>query len=79
MPIQFNFKYISILVVMVFIFHQVGSSEGLKFRKYAGEFLEIGVAPRAQALGGAFTALADDITASYYNPAGLIHLNNLQA
>jgi hypothetical protein len=75
----FNFKYIPILLFMMFIFHQVGSSEGLKFRKYAGEFLEIGVAPRAQALGGGFTAVVDDITAAYYNPAGLIHLNNLQA
>lgn len=53
-------------------------SEGFQFRKYAGEFLEIGVAPRAQALGGGFTALAGDITAAYYNPAGLINLTTIQ-
>jgi hypothetical protein len=29
---------------------------------------------RAQALGGAFTAVADDASASWYNPAGLGHL-----
>jgi hypothetical protein len=37
----------------------------------AGAFLSIGVGPRAAALGGAFTALADDATALYWNPAGL--------
>ncbi|KPK89559.1 hypothetical protein AMJ80_09630, partial [bacterium SM23_31] len=39
--------------------------------KYAGEFLEIGVGARAQALGAAFTAIADDGTAAYWNPAGI--------
>lgn len=39
---------------------------------------EFGLGPRAQAMGGAFTALASDGTAAYYNPAGLIlsrHIN----
>lgn len=39
--------------------------------KYAGEFLSIGVGPRALAMGGAFTGVADDVTAGYWNPAGL--------
>ena len=34
-------------------------------------FLKIGVGARATALGGAYTALAQDATASYWNPAGL--------
>jgi hypothetical protein len=37
----------------------------------AGAFLQIGAGPRAAALGGAFTAMADDATALYWNPAGL--------
>lgn len=43
--------------------------------KYAGEFLAIGVGGRPLGMGGAFTALANDVTAGYYNPAGLAHLN----
>ncbi|MBI4548074.1 MAG: PorV/PorQ family protein [Ignavibacteriae bacterium] len=39
--------------------------------KYAGEFIAIGVGGRALALGGAYIALANDITAGYWNPAGL--------
>ncbi len=40
----------------------------------AAPFLQIGVGARAQALGGAFTASADDATALYWNPAGLAGL-----
>ena len=42
--------------------------------KYAGEFLKIPVGARAIGLGGAFTAIADDATAAYWNPAGMIYL-----
>jgi len=37
----------------------------------AANFLKIGVGARATAMGGAFTALADDSTSLYWNPAGL--------
>lgn len=37
----------------------------------AGEFLQIGVGPRALAQGGAFVAAANDVSALYWNPAGL--------
>jgi hypothetical protein len=37
----------------------------------ADNFEEFGLGARAQAMGGAFTALASDSTATYYNPGGL--------
>ncbi len=43
--------------------------------KYAGEFMAIGVGGRPLGMGGAFTAVANDISTAYYNPAGLAHLN----
>ncbi len=47
--------------------------------KYSNEFLGIGVSARALAMGGAFAAITDDVTASYWNPAGLAQVNgNLQ-
>ncbi len=42
--------------------------------KYAGEFLKIPIGPRAIGLGGAFSAISDDATASYWNPAGMVYL-----
>ena len=43
--------------------------------KYAGEFLAIGVGGRASGMGGAYVAAANDVTAGYYNPAGLVKIN----
>lgn len=42
------------------------------------QFLEIGVSPRADAMGGAFISIADDVSALYYNPAGLVQLEKRQ-
>ena len=42
--------------------------------KYAGEFMATGVGGRALAMGGAFVAVANDVTTAYWNPAGLMHL-----
>jgi hypothetical protein len=39
--------------------------------KYAGAFMDDGGGARALALGGAFTAVADDPSTTYWNPAGL--------
>jgi hypothetical protein len=50
---------------------------GTKINANAGtsafSFLKINVGGRAVAMGGAFTGLADDETALYYNPAGMIN------
>ncbi|MFH1379053.1 MAG: PorV/PorQ family protein [bacterium] len=45
----------------------------------AFNFLKIGPGPRAIGMGGAYTAVADDVTATYWNPAGLTQLNRYEA
>jgi hypothetical protein len=42
----------------------------------AGEFLLLGAGARGTALGGGYAALATDISALYYNPAGLAQLEH---
>ncbi|NIR64892.1 MAG: PorV/PorQ family protein, partial [candidate division Zixibacteria bacterium] len=44
----------------------------------AAAFLEIGVGARAMAMGGAYVAVANDPTALYYNPAGIVWMDNIQ-
>jgi len=43
---------------------------------YSNEFLKIGVGGRALALGNAHTAIANDVTAGFWNPAGLNHVKS---
>jgi hypothetical protein len=47
--------------------------------KYAAEFLKIGVGARALGMGGSFVSLADDASAAYWNPAGLVQLDSREA
>ncbi len=42
--------------------------------KYAAEFLKLPVGARAIGMGGAFSAICDDASASHWNPAGVIYL-----
>ena len=58
-----------ILLVLAFCSHAQTEA-----RKYSNEFLDIGIGARAAGLGNTMTAMADDATAAYWNPAGLMHV-----
>ena len=51
-----------------------GRSDFSNVGNRSGEFLTIPIGSRAVAMGNAYTALADDITSVYWNPAGLAFL-----
>lgn len=52
---------------------------GAQATKLAGEFFATGLGARALGMGGAFCSVADDASAAYWNPAGLIQLDASQA
>jgi hypothetical protein len=66
----FFFAIIFILVFSTTVHAQLTRSI-TKVGTTAAQFLKIGAGARAIGLGGAFVAVANDITAVYWNPAGL--------
>ncbi len=43
------------------------------------DFLNLGVGARAMGMGGAYTAVAENASAIYWNPAGLVQINRMSA
>jgi hypothetical protein len=56
--------------VVIFGFAVAGPAAGQHFTSGA-DFLLIGSGARSEGMGGAFTAVADDVNALTFNPAGL--------
>jgi hypothetical protein len=47
--------------------------------KYSNEFLSLGIGARAYGMGGAVVSSVNDVTAGYWNPAGLVEIkDNIQ-
>lgn len=66
-----------IFLLLVFLpFALVSQEESTNAPKYSNEFLQIGVGARALGLGNALVAGVDDVTAGYWNPAGLTQVEN---
>ena len=51
---------------------------GQAFRKYSNEFMSIGVDAAALGMSNAVTANTNDVNSGYWNPAGLVHLQDGQ-
>ncbi|WP_449404269.1 putative type IX sorting system protein PorV2 [Flavobacterium microcysteis] len=62
----------SLLLVSSFAYSQA-------IRKYSNEFMNIGVDAAALGMSNAVTASTNDVNSGYWNPAGLIHLEDKQA
>jgi hypothetical protein len=67
-------KYRSLVLLLLLLLPSAALCQS-KVGQAGAQFLEIGVSARAVALGNAFTAVSDDGTAVFYNPAGLTQLD----
>lgn len=68
-------KIFSIMVVVLLFFSvAVFAAES----NYAGEAMSIGVGARPLGMGGAFCAVADDASTSYWNPAGMTQIKGVE-
>jgi hypothetical protein len=65
-----------ILILIILALQTAGyAGDFSKVGTAAAQFLKIGVGARANALGGSFTAIANDVSTIYWNPAGITNLN----
>lgn len=68
-----SFKPVIVMAVLLSLSFNQGQAQ---FRKYSNEFLNIGAGARGLAMGGAQVASVGDVTAGYWNPAGLTEVNS---
>lgn len=75
-----NFKLLIVSTILAALgcLPQTTLAQNGNTRTYSNEFLSLGVGARALAMGNAQAASVNDVTASYWNPAGLNQLNRLQ-
>ena len=64
----------TLCLVLVLLVAGAGAAQGQRIAKYGADFLAGGVDARALGMGGAYVSLADEVSAGYWNPAGLSHL-----
>lgn len=67
-------RKIGILVSLLFVVNALHAQ--LTAPKYSNDFLSIGVGARALGMSNAQTAVVNDITAGYWNPAGLLGIDS---
>ncbi len=71
--------------LLLFIFFLFAMLPGMAFSQVtktgttAAKFLSIGIGPKANAMGGAFTSIANDASSLYWNPAGAAALTKYEA
>jgi hypothetical protein len=71
-------RFITLYLFLIFFLFFFGGPAAAQVStpKYSNEFLNIGVGARALGMGNVQVAVADDGTAGFWNPAGLLRLNN---
>lgn len=64
------------LLLLLFILLSITNAKSQIFRKYSNEFLNLGVGADAFGMGKAVVASTKGVNAGYWNPAGLVYLED---
>ena len=67
-----------IILIGIFLPGSAFTQQVTKTGTTAAKFLSIGIGPRAISMGGAFTSIANDASAIYWNPAGIAYTDQFQ-
>ncbi len=70
-------RIVTIFILFCTMIPLHAAEETTKAGTAAAQFLKIGVGARAQALGGAFVAMTNDVTNLYWNPAGISEVDQI--
>ncbi|MFQ6618410.1 MAG: PorV/PorQ family protein, partial [Fidelibacterota bacterium] len=69
-------RFVSLFIFISFVFYSSLYGQGFeKVGRSGAKFLQIGVGARAEAMGEAFVAISDDISAIFWNPGGLTYID----
>lgn len=68
-----NLRIVAVLIALM------GWTVCARASDYANSVLDLGVGAAALGMGGAYVAVADDSTATYWNPAGLTAIDHIEA
>ncbi len=71
-------KCFFISIVPFFLFSTAAFSQSFVQAKYGGDFLSVGGGARPLGMGSAYVSLVNDVTAGYWNPAGLADLKRIE-
>jgi long-subunit fatty acid transport protein len=74
-----QFRRTLLLLMILCLVLPLRAQEGNKGGRAGAQFLKIGVAARATGMGEAFVAVANDVSACFYNPSGLTQVKAPQA
>lgn len=72
-------KNILIIAFIFLIIQSIGFCQVTKTGTTAAKFLSVGIGPRANAMGGAFSSVVNDASALYWNPAGAADITQNEA
>lgn len=70
-------KYIILIVLLITA--QFSFAQNPNLGASGAQFLQIPIGARAEAMGGAIIGLSDDASSVFWNPAGIVKVNNFQA
>jgi hypothetical protein len=72
-------RFVCLSILLSFVLASVVMAGHPNLGTSGAKFLQIPVGARAMGMGGAIVGLADDASSAFWNPAGLVHVQNTAA